>query len=76
MLLVGITMKILLEVFINIGTNTGTIPATGIPLPLVSAGGSITVMTLFSLGLIQSIMNVSQKSKNKGKIIDNYEFIN
>ncbi|MDX9739359.1 MAG: rod shape-determining protein RodA [Candidatus Dojkabacteria bacterium] len=76
MLLVGITMKILLEVFINIGTNTGTIPATGIPLPLVSAGGSITVMTLFSLGLIQSIMNVSQKDKNKGKIIDNYEFIN
>ena len=76
MLLIGITMKILLEVFINIGTNTGTIPATGIPLPLVSAGGSITVMTLFSLGLIQSIMNVSQKSKNKGKIIDNYEFIN
>ncbi|MFA5622869.1 MAG: rod shape-determining protein RodA [Candidatus Dojkabacteria bacterium] len=76
MLLVGITMKILLEVFVNIGTNTGTIPATGIPLPLVSAGGSITVMTLFSLGLIQSIMNISQKSKNKGKIIDNYEFIN
>lgn len=76
MLLIGITMKILLEVFINIGTNTGTIPATGIPLPLVSAGGSITVMTLFSLGLIQSIMNVSKKSKNKGNIIDNYEFIN
>ncbi len=76
MILIGITMKILLEVFVNIGTNTGTIPATGIPLPLVSAGGSITVMTLFSLGLIQSIMNISQKSKNKGKIIDNYEFIN
>lgn len=76
MLLIGITMKILLEVFINIGTNTGAIPATGIPLPLVSAGGSITVMTLFSLGVIQSIMNASQSSKKKSNIIDNYEFIN
>ncbi|PKN02762.1 hypothetical protein CVU76_01875 [Candidatus Dojkabacteria bacterium HGW-Dojkabacteria-1] len=76
MLLIGITMKILLEVFINIGTNTGAIPATGIPLPLVSAGGSITVMTLFSLGVIQSIMNASQSKQKKSNIIDNYEFIN
>ncbi len=76
MLLIGITMKILLEVFVNIGTNTGAIPATGIPLPLVSAGGSITVMTLFSLGVIQSIMNASQSGRKKIKIIDNYEFIN
>ena len=76
MLTVGITMKILLEVFINIGTNTGAIPATGIPLPLISAGGSITVITLFSLGIIQSIMNVNLKKEKKGNIIDNYEFIN
>lgn len=76
MLTVGITMKILLEVFINIGTNTGAIPATGIPLPLISAGGSITVMTLFSLGVVQSIMNVNLKKEKKGNIIDNYEFIN
>jgi len=46
MLAVGIGFKILLELFINVGTNTGTIPATGIPLPLMSAGGSITIMTL------------------------------
>jgi len=76
MLLIGITMKILLEVFINIGTNTGAIPATGIPLPLISAGGSITVMTLFSLGVIQSIMNATQSGKKKSNIIDNSEFIN
>ncbi len=76
MIIIGITMKLLLEVFINIGTNTGTIPATGIPLPLVSAGGSITVMTLFSFGIIQSIINIGKRKQNNGKIIDNYEFIN
>jgi rod shape determining protein RodA len=52
---VGIGLKLLLEVFINIGTNTGVIPATGIPLPLMSSGGSITIMTFVCLGLIQNI---------------------
>jgi len=75
MLLIGVAMKMLLEVFINIGTNTGAIPATGIPLPLVSAGGSITVISLFSLGVIQSIMNSSKTDGNVSKIIDNYELI-
>lgn len=71
MILIGITMKIVLEIFINIGTNLGVIPATGIPLPLVSAGGTITVVTLFSLGVVQSIINgtIIKSSKN---IIDNY----
>jgi len=72
MIIIGIIMKLALEIFINIGTNTGIIPATGIPLPLVSAGGTITLVTLFSLGLIQSIMNSSSTSKSKEKIIDNF----
>lgn len=72
MILIGIVMKILLEIFINVGTNTGLIPATGIPLPLISAGGTITVMTLFALGVIQSIINRSHITKNNSNIIDNY----
>lgn len=70
MLAVGIAFKILLEVFINIGTNTGIIPATGIPLPLMSAGGSITVMTFISLGLIQSIKNSSKENIKSVSFID------
>lgn len=72
MIIIGITLKILFEIFINMGTNMGIIPATGIPLPLVSAGGSITLMTLFSLGIIQSIINSPSEQKNISKIIDNY----
>jgi len=70
--LIGIAMKILLEVFVNIGTNVGVIPATGIPLPLISAGGTITVMTLFSLGVVQSIINRGNVHKSSKNIIDNY----
>lgn len=55
MLIVGIGVKILLEVLINIGMNLGAIPATGIPLPLMSAGGSIFLMTMLGLGLVQSV---------------------
>ena len=72
MVTLGITLKILFEVFINLGTNMGTIPATGIPLPLISAGGTITLMTLFSLGIIQSIINSSKENTKVSKIIDNY----
>ena len=70
----GVGIKILLEVFINIGTNTGAIPATGIPLPLMSAGGTITVMTFVCLGLVQNIYLKYQKEHhNKSqKIIDTY----
>lgn len=70
MLAVGIGFKVLLEVFINIGTNTGIIPATGIPLPLMSAGGSITVMTFICLGLIQAIKNSSKEKINTESFVD------
>jgi len=72
MILVGIAMKILFEVFINIGTNLGVIPATGIPLPLMSAGGTITIMTLLCLGIVQSIINRKDTYKSTNDIIDNY----
>lgn len=71
-ILVGIALKILVEIFVNIGTNLGVIPATGIPLPLVSAGGTITLVTLFSLGIVQSIINRSSTQLSSKSIIDNY----
>ena len=71
-ILVGIALKILLEIFVNIGTNLGVIPATGIPLPLVSSGGTITLITLFSLGVVQSIINRDSTNTVEKSIIDNY----
>jgi rod shape determining protein RodA len=56
LLTLGVGVKLLLEVFINIGTNLGTIPATGIPLPLMSAGGSITIMTFVAMGLVREAL--------------------
>ncbi len=63
LLVLGIGIKLLFEVFINIGTNTGVIPATGIPLPLMSAGGSITVITLLAFGLVQNVKRENDTMK-------------
>ena len=63
LLVLGIGIKLLFEVFINLGTNTGAIPATGIPLPLMSAGGSITIMTLLAFGLVQNIKRENDTTK-------------
>lgn len=55
MVCVGIAVKLLLEVFVNIGVNLGIMPATGIPLPLMSSGGSMMLATMIGLGLVQSV---------------------
>ncbi len=71
----GVGVKVLLEVFINIGTNTGAIPATGIPLPLMSAGGSITLMTFLCLALVGNISsNVSKLGRvEQRNLVNIYE---
>ena len=46
---------LLIQTVINIGMNVGVLPVTGIPLPLISYGGSSLVVVLISLGLVQNI---------------------
>ncbi len=50
----GIMAWLLGQAMINIGAVIGIIPVIGVPLPLVSAGGSSLVTTLFALGMLLS----------------------
>ncbi len=52
----GIAVMLLVQVFVNVGVNVRLLPVTGIPLPLVSQGGSATVTALVSLGIVQSVL--------------------
>jgi rod shape determining protein RodA len=52
----GVFIMLLTQVVINIGMNIGIMPVTGIPLPLLSLGGSSLITTLFSLGVVQSVV--------------------
>jgi rod shape determining protein RodA len=52
---VGIAGMLFTHTFVNIGMSIRLMPITGLPLPLVSYGGSFIVITMFCLGLLQSI---------------------
>ncbi|MBU2595463.1 rod shape-determining protein RodA [Patescibacteria group bacterium] len=51
----GVAAMILFQVLINVGMNIGLMPVTGIPLPLISHGGSSLFSTMIALGIVCSI---------------------
>ena len=55
LLCVGIMSMLLFHIFENVGMNLGIMPITGIPLPLVSQGGSSVLASFVALGLVQSV---------------------
>jgi len=50
----GVMVWILAQAVINIGSVIGLLPVIGVPLPLVSSGGSALMATLFALGMLLS----------------------
>jgi len=55
LLAVGITTLLFTHTFMNIGMTISVTPITGLPLPFISYGGSFLLITLFSMGIVQSI---------------------
>ncbi len=51
----GILAMLMFQVFVNVGMTIGIAPITGVPLPLVSYGGSSVIVTFIAIGLLQSI---------------------
>jgi rod shape determining protein RodA len=51
----GITVYLAAHILVNVGMMSGLLPITGVPLPLVTYGGTSSLFTMASLGLLQSI---------------------
>ena len=51
----GIIAMLMFQVFVNVGMTVGIMPITGVPLPLMSYGGSSVIVTLLALGLLQAV---------------------
>jgi cell division protein FtsW len=51
----GIASWITLQAFVNMGSITGLLPLTGIPLPFISYGGSALAMELLAMGILLKI---------------------
>ena len=52
---VGVFSMYLFQAFQSIGMNMGMMPVTGIPLPLISYGGSSMLTSLLALGLVENV---------------------
>jgi cell division protein FtsW len=59
LLAVGITTMLGIPALVNMGVVTGLLPAKGISLPLVSAGGSSLIVSLVAMGVL---LNISQQA--------------
>lgn len=59
----GITSTITLQALLNIAVAIGLVPATGIPLPLFSSGGSSMLVTLMMGGVL---INLSRQGQDEG----------
>jgi cell division protein FtsW len=68
LLVFGATTLIVVQAVINIAVMAGVMPLTGIPLPLLSYGGSSLVAMLASVGVIQSVY----RGTRKGSVFGGY----
>lgn len=55
------------QAFVNIGVVLGVMPVLGVPLPLVSAGGSALITTLLATGLVLSTMRSATDASNPSR---------
>jgi rod shape determining protein RodA len=54
-IIMGIVAVIVFQIAVNIGMVVGLMPVTGIPLPLMSYGGSSIMFTFLALGIVMNI---------------------
>lgn len=70
----GITCGLIFQVLVNIGVVTASLPFTGVPLPLISFGGSSLVVSMASIGLLLAIsrrtMLPSPEEKEEQREVD------
>jgi rod shape determining protein RodA len=66
----GILAMLMFQVFVNVGMTLGIMPVTGVPLPLVSYGGSSVIVTFIAIGLLQSIhIQARMSAAGKGRAL-------
>ncbi|MCF7823830.1 MAG: putative lipid II flippase FtsW [Candidatus Marinimicrobia bacterium] len=72
LLAIGISFSLFSFAMVNIGVVTGFLPVTGLPLPLISYGGSNLIITAIMLGIL---FNISSNNES-GKILSSERMLN
>ncbi len=68
LLAAGISIWLTLQTLLNIAANVGIIPLTGMPIPLVSYGGSSTIVSLIGIGILLNISKYSNNGQQATKV--------
>jgi cell division protein FtsW len=63
----GVTAWILVQALVNIGAVLGLLPIMGVPLPLVSYGGSALVPTMLGIGMLLSFARADRRGDRAGR---------
>ena len=63
----GIVATMVFQVFVNVGMTMGIAPITGIPLPLVSVGGSSLIANLAALGVLIGVQMRCTGSRQRSR---------
>ena len=71
-MILGVSGVIFIQLTVNVGMNIGLAPIMGIPLPLVSYGGSSLLTTLMALGIVESVSVRRVKSSFQSQIDRNF----
>ena len=64
-ILIGTASYFLVHIFLNVGGVTGLIPLTGVPLPLISSGGSSAMAFMLAIGLSQAVIAKYNRDQEK-----------
>ncbi len=67
---IGIMTIFFVQILINIGMNMGIVPVTGIPLPLLSYGGSSLLSVFISLGILNNIYSQRKKELEIAPVVN------
>lgn len=71
LLAVGMTSVVCLQALINVAVVSSAIPATGVPLPFISYGGSCLVLTLVGVGVLLSVSGQTATNLDERDLYEN-----
>ena len=72
LLALGITFSIGFQAFLNMSVSSSFLPATGVPLPFISYGGSSLMVSMWMIGVL---LNISKKRVKKIRVQSNVRYI-
>lgn len=72
LLAVGITFSIGFQAFLNMSVASSFLPATGVPLPFISYGGSSLMVSMWMIGIL---LNISKKRVKKIRVQSNVRYL-